>query len=204
MVKIIPTWTRSSLALRRVDLSLGDRNKYINGGYISELSLRYSTSQPSQLSQQIARRRQTRHPTLLHHHYCTPRGGGGTTLLADRFMVLLPPPSVTGRIDEYDEYDGWSDAKRTGGRRNRCLSSRPVEGVGADTETETEHGVPVGGCSSHSGCDGNGAGVELAGVARMDRASKSKTHDGLAVRFGVSLRQASSKSTGNSKGRRAS
>jgi hypothetical protein len=80
--------------------------------------------------------------------YCASRGGGGTTLLADHFMVLLPPPSVTGRIDEYDEYDGCSDAKRTGGRRNRCLSSRPVEGVGADTEIETEHGVPVGGCSS--------------------------------------------------------
>jgi len=24
-------------------------------------------------------------------------------------MVLLPPPSVTGRIEEYDEYDGGSD-----------------------------------------------------------------------------------------------
>jgi hypothetical protein len=55
-------------------------------------------------------------------------------LLADRFMVPLPPPSVTGRTDEYDEYDGGSDAERTGGRRNRCLSLRPVGGVGADTE----------------------------------------------------------------------
>ena len=53
-----------------VDLSLGDGKKYINVCYILEPSLRYSTSQSSQLSQQIARRRQTRHPTtLLQHHY---------------------------------------------------------------------------------------------------------------------------------------
>jgi hypothetical protein len=72
---------------------------------------------------------------------------------------------VTGRIDEYDGYDGWSDAGRTGGGRNRCLSLRPVGGVGADTETE--RGVSVGGCSSprsDAGCDRDSAGVELAGV----------------------------------------
>jgi len=84
-------------------------------------------------------------------------------------MVLLPPPSVTGRIGVYNEYNEGSDAERTGGRWNRCLSLRPVGGVGASTETE-RCVVSVGGCSSprsdaDGGCDGdNSAGVELAGV----------------------------------------
>ena len=66
----------------------------------------------------------------------TSQGAAGTTSLAGRFMLLLPPPLVTGRIEEYDEYNGGSEAERTGGRRNRCLSSRPVGGAAADTETE--------------------------------------------------------------------
>ena len=45
----------------------------------------------------------------------TSRGAGGTTSLAGRFMVLLPPPLVTGCIEEYDGYDGESDAERTRG-----------------------------------------------------------------------------------------
>ena len=60
----------------------------------------------------------------------TSRRGAGATSLAGRFK---PPPSVTGRITEY-EYNGGSDAERTGGRRNKCLSFRPVGGAGADTE----------------------------------------------------------------------
>lgn len=36
------------------------------------------------------------------------------TWLAGRFMVMLQPPSVTGNMEEYDEYDGGSDAERTG------------------------------------------------------------------------------------------
>jgi hypothetical protein len=95
----------------------------------------------------------------------TSRGAGGTTSLARRSMVLLPPPSVTGRIEEYDEYDGGFDAERTSGRQNRCLSLRPVGGVGADTEIE--RGVSAGGFSSprsDGGCDGDGAGVEFGGA----------------------------------------
>jgi hypothetical protein len=34
-----------------------------------------------------------------------------TTSLAGNFLVLLPLPSVTGHIEEYDEYDGGSDAE---------------------------------------------------------------------------------------------
>ena len=80
--------------------------------------------------------------------------------------LVLPPLSVTGRIEAYDGYSGGSDAERTGGRRNRCLSLRPVGGVGADTETERGV-VPAGGCSpprsSGGGCDwDHGAGVEVA------------------------------------------
>ncbi|KAF8494337.1 hypothetical protein F5888DRAFT_1716908 [Russula emetica] len=84
-------------------------------------------------------------------------------------MVLLPPPSVTGHIEEYDEHDGGSYAERTGGRRNRCLSLRPVGGVGADTDNKRGI-VSGGGCSSpradtDGSCDWNGgAGVELAGA----------------------------------------
>jgi hypothetical protein len=77
-------------------------------------------------------------------------------------MVLLPPPSVTGRIEEYDEYNGGSDAERTGGRRNRYLNLLPV---GADTERE--RGESAGGCCSlrsDGGYDLDGEGVELAGV----------------------------------------
>ena len=69
------------------------------------------------------------------------RGGGGPASLAGRFMVLLPPSSATGRMEEYDGYKGGSDAERTGGRRNRCLSLRSV-----------------------GGRDGDDDGVELAGV----------------------------------------
>ena len=72
---------------------------------------------------------------------------------------------MTGRIEEYDVYNGGSDAERTGGRRNKCLSLRPVGAAGADTETE--HGISAGACSPRSdgGCDGDcAAGVELAGA----------------------------------------
>jgi hypothetical protein len=84
-------------------------------------------------------------------------------------VLLLPPPSVTGRIEAYDGYNGGSDAERTGGRRNRCLSLRPVGGVGADTETERGVVLTAGWCSSprsDGGCEWDGAagGVELAGA----------------------------------------
>jgi len=84
-------------------------------------------------------------------------------------MVLLPSLSVTGRTEEYDEYKGGSDAERTGGRRNRCLSLRPVGGVGADTETERGGVISARGCPSlrsdaDGGDGGDGVGVELAGA----------------------------------------
>jgi hypothetical protein len=80
-------------------------------------------------------------------------------------MLLLPPPSVTGLLEQYDEYSRGSEAERTGGRRNRCLSLRPVGGARADTETE--RGVSAGGrCSlRYDGSrDGNDEVVELARV----------------------------------------
>jgi hypothetical protein len=80
-------------------------------------------------------------------------------------MVLLPPPSVTGRIEEYNEYNGGSEAERTGGRRNRCLGLRPVGGAGADTETERD--VSAGGrCSLRfdGRCDEDDEDVKFAGV----------------------------------------
>src|SRR6266852_3889545 len=127
---------RSSLALCRVDLSLGYRNKYINEGiqYLGA-KLKLHRNQVTFLNRSRAegRRGILRCSTTT---TVTSRGAGGTTTLAGRFKVLLPPPSVTGRIEEYDEYNGGSDAERTGGRRNRCLSLRPVGGAGADTETE--------------------------------------------------------------------
>jgi hypothetical protein len=98
----------------------------------------------------------------------TSRGVGGTTSLAGRFMLLLPTPSVTGRIEEYDECNECnegSEAERTGGRRNGCLILRPVGGAGADTETERD--VSAGGrCSLRydGNCDGDDECVELAGV----------------------------------------
>lgn len=72
---------------------------------------------------------------------------------------------MTGRIEGYNEYNWGSDAERTDGRRNRCLSLRTVGGASADTETE--HGVSAGGHFSlqfDGGCDGDVVGVELAGV----------------------------------------
>jgi hypothetical protein len=53
-------------------------------------------------------------------------------------MVLLPLPLVTGRIEEYNGYNGGFDAERMGGRRNCCLSLRPVGGIGADTEEQRQ------------------------------------------------------------------
>ena len=155
------------LALCQVDLSLGDRNKYINEG-ISNLGAKLEVyhNQVSFLSRSRAegRRGILRCSATI---TVTSRGAGGTTSLAGRFMVLLPPPSVAGRIEEYDGYNGGSDAERTGGRRNRCLSLRPVGGAGADTETE--RGVSAEGCfslrSDDGGCDGDaGAGAEPAGA----------------------------------------
>ena len=80
-------------------------------------------------------------------------------------MLLLPPPSVTGRIEEHDEYNGGSEAERTGERRNRYLSLRLVGGAGANTEGE--RGVSAGGpclLRYDGSCGGDDEGVELAGV----------------------------------------
>ena len=68
---------------------------------------------------------------------------------------------MTGRIAEY-EYSGGSDAERTGGRRNRCLSLRPVGGAGADTERGGAAGWELrsGGWDE----DGTGGG-RMAGAA---------------------------------------
>jgi hypothetical protein len=140
----------------------------MNGGYILERRSRYTVVHHNQVSFLNRSRAEGRRGILrCSTTTATSRGAGGTTSLAGRFMVLLlPPPSVTGRIEEYDGYNGGSDAERTGGRRNRCLSLRPVGGVGADTETERGV-VSVGGCSSprsDGGCDGDGAGVEFGGA----------------------------------------
>ena len=76
-------------------------------GHILELSLRYTVyhNQVSFLSRSRAagRRGILRCSTT---PAPTSRGAAGTTSLAGRFMLLLPPPSVTGRIEEYDEYNG--------------------------------------------------------------------------------------------------
>ena len=75
----------------------------------------------------------------------------GTTSLAGRFT----PPSTTG-LAEY-EYNGGCDTERTGGRRNRCLSLRPVGGAGSDTalvriESTGPFRFGDGDCVASAGC----------------------------------------------------
>jgi hypothetical protein len=64
----------------------------------------------------------------------TTSRGARTTSLAGRFT----PSPMTGY-----EYGGGSDAERTGGRRNRCLSLRPVGGGAGAGITRSATSAPA-------------------------------------------------------------
>ena len=128
--------------LHPADLGLTSRNKY-------QHAKRFGCYQVSFLNRSRAEGRRG----ILRS---TTSRGAGTTSLAGRFALL----SMTGRA--VWEYTGGSDAERTGGRRNRCLSLRPVGGAGADTGRAS---VPAGSLQSDDGRNEGNGGTGGTGIA---------------------------------------